>query len=242
MGGNYFRRYEKKYQLNAFQYYELSESLKGLAETDEYGFSDIYSLYFDTEDYRIMRRCIDAKGYKEKLRLRAYGLPGPEGWVYLELKKKLQGLTYKRRLPLRYGELAAYLDERCAQQQYGQIDNEIDWFIRTHRPGPRFQVAYKRLALRGIEDPEFRVTFDSHIRCCPSGLDFAGSNTVPMIGAGEYIMEIKCIAAIPGCLSRQLSALRIFPVSFSKSVRAYGLLCGKPPVFDECLYAAPMMA
>ena len=40
--------------------------------------------------------------YKEKFRLRSYGVPGPEDTVFLELKKKYKGVIYKRRamLPL----------------------------------------------------------------------------------------------------------------------------------------------
>lgn len=36
--------------------------------------------------------------YKEKLRLRTYGVPKAESPSFVELKKKYQGIVYKRRI------------------------------------------------------------------------------------------------------------------------------------------------
>ena len=48
----------------------------------------ICNLYFDTADYRLIRRSIDSPIYKEKLRIRSYGPVAPESTVFVEPKKK----------------------------------------------------------------------------------------------------------------------------------------------------------
>lgn len=86
---NIFERIEKKYYLKEDQYNRLIKEIRNRLSPDEYGKSTINSLYFDTEDYRMIRQSIDAKVYKEKLRLRSYGVPDENSTVFLEIKKKI---------------------------------------------------------------------------------------------------------------------------------------------------------
>ena len=102
--GMVFERYEKKYRLPAETYLQLIERLGEYIQADQYGKHTICSLYFDAKDYLLIRRSIEKPNYKEKLRLRSYGIPAPDTSVYLELKKKLQGVTYKRRISMPYVE------------------------------------------------------------------------------------------------------------------------------------------
>jgi hypothetical protein len=221
---NYLRRYEQKYLLNSFQHDALMEALDGIVAVDEYGVSDIYSIYFDTDDFSSMRKCMDDKGFKEKLRLRSYGLPDANDKVYLELKKKFQGITFKRRTPVLYQNLESYLAARY-QQTPEHTDSEIEWFLRSHKPVPQFLVCCKRAAMKGINNPEFRITLDTKLLCRRSGLDFSsGFNGIPMIAANEFLMEIKTADAIPYQLCRRLSELKIYPASFSKSRIACAML------------------
>ena len=86
-----FKRYEKKYLLSQKQY----ETLRALTEKrlipDEYGEKTICNIYFDTPSARIIRASIEKPIYKEKLRLRSYGVPSPDSVVFVELKKKYKG-------------------------------------------------------------------------------------------------------------------------------------------------------
>ena len=50
--------------------------------------------------YRLIRASLEKPAYKEKLRLRSYGVTEPGGEVFLELKKKYKGIVYKRRITL----------------------------------------------------------------------------------------------------------------------------------------------
>ena len=96
-----FKRVEKKYLLTEDKREALLGMISPMLIPDQYGHSTISSLYLDTPDFRIARASIEAKlwghAYKEKLRLRTYGVPTDESKTFLEIKKKYDGVVYKRR-------------------------------------------------------------------------------------------------------------------------------------------------
>ena len=83
-----FKRYEKKYMLTKEQYESFKEDIDDFMKIDEYGLSTICNIYYDTVDYKLISRSIEKPIYKEKIRLRSYGIPTPDSTVFLELKKK----------------------------------------------------------------------------------------------------------------------------------------------------------
>ena len=89
-----FKRYEKKYLLNEKQYFSVLEVLKDCALPDKYGKSTVCSIYYDTLDKRLIRASIERPVYKEKLRLRSYGVPNDSTDCFLELKKKYKGVFF----------------------------------------------------------------------------------------------------------------------------------------------------
>ena len=220
--GMVFERHEKKYRLSEAQYLALRERLEGYMQPDQYGRHTICSLYFDTPDFLLIRRSLSKPKYKEKLRLRSYGLPGPDTTVYLELKKKLAGVTYKRRVALPYAEAQGYLLRGEVPGQSGQILREIDWFRDFYKPEPRVLLFYERIALYGVEDPELRVTFDTDSRWRMERFDLSeGDEGRMLLAPGERLMEIKVASALPFWLARMLSELKIYPTSFSKYGNVY---------------------
>lgn len=70
-----FKRVEKKYLLSEDKYNRLLERLEPYMQLDEYGLHTICNIYYDTPDYDLIRTSIDKPVYKEKLRLRSYGIP-----------------------------------------------------------------------------------------------------------------------------------------------------------------------
>lgn len=217
-----FERHEKKYLLLQQQYDQLIELLMKHMRQDQYGLHRICSLYFDTEEYLLIRRSLEKPKYKEKLRLRSYGIPLPEDIVFLELKKKLNGITYKRRIPLTLYEAEQYFRHGTPPEQSGQILDEIEWFIQRYRPVPKVLLFYDRIALYGTTDSNLRITFDTNIRWRDEQLDFAcGDYGTQLLSPGEYLMEIKLAGVFPCWLSRLLSEQKIYPISFSKYGMAY---------------------
>lgn len=85
---NVFQRCEYKYILNEHQLSLLLTKLKVMIEEDNYSRQFICNLYYDTSNYSIIRNCIDSHGFKEKLRLRSYGVLSEGQKAYLEIKKK----------------------------------------------------------------------------------------------------------------------------------------------------------
>ena len=93
-----FRRYEKKYLLTRRQQAQLLAGIAPYVVPDRYGQYGICSIYYDTPDWRLTRASMEKPLYKEKLRVRSYGIPGEDGPVFVELKKKFDGVVYKRRI------------------------------------------------------------------------------------------------------------------------------------------------
>lgn len=217
-----FERLEKKYMLTAAQYTALREALGGMVHPDQYGKSTICSLYYDAPDYTLIRHSMDKPTYKEKLRLRSYGVPHGEDVVYMELKKKLDGVTFKRRMALPLREAQAYFAGSIVPAHAGQIFREIDWFAQRYSVQPKVVICYDRVALLGNEDESLRITFDTNIRWRENNLNLScGEYGAPLLGPGMRLMEIKTMHALPCAWSALLSSLHIFPTSFSKYAAAY---------------------
>lgn len=105
-----FERKEVKYRLDAAQHHAMLAALEGRMAVDDYGTTSIVSRYFDTPDRALIERSLDKPLYKEKLRVRSYGIPGEDDQVFVELKKKYQGIVYKRRVGCSYAAARAYMD------------------------------------------------------------------------------------------------------------------------------------
>ena len=218
-----FKRAEIKYLLKKEQFDELMPYLEKKASVDAYGLSKINNIYFDTEDFRLIRTSIEKPMYKEKLRLRTYGDTTDDTNSFIEIKKKFDGIVYKRRISGRYADTFNYLTGHGEPVGKSQVGKEIESFMETY-PGlrPAMMISYHRIAMAGKEDPDFRVTFDTNIRWSTLHLDLRKEDKgKPIIAPDEYLMEIKVANAIPMDLSKKLSELRIFPVSFSKYGRGY---------------------
>ena len=83
-----FRRVEKKYIINKEQYEKILPELKKYMNEDQYGKSTICNIYFDTDQYELIRHSITKPYFKEKIRLRSYNTPNKYSKVYLEINRK----------------------------------------------------------------------------------------------------------------------------------------------------------
>ena len=142
-----FQRYEKKYLVTQQQYDQLSRVLAPRMVPDRFARSSIRNIYYDTPDFRLIRRSLDRPPYKEKLRLRTYGTPAADSEVFLEIKKKFDHIVYKRRIGMPYAQAVAYLDGRRAAG-HTQIAQEIEWFRAFYRDlRPAMFIYYDRFAI-----------------------------------------------------------------------------------------------
>lgn len=224
-----FKRYENKYLLDEKQYCAVLETLKGNAVPDRFGKSTVCSIYYDTPDRRLIRASIAKPVYKEKLRLRTYGVPNDGTDCFLELKKKYKGIVYKRRIPTSYRDGAAYMHGDGSAVKPSQIKNEIDYFKAYYGAlSPSVDIFYNRLAFYDKNDPNVRLTFDSGILFRENELDLKnGIYGEAILPDGMYLMEIKTAGAMPLWTAELLSRFKIYPTSFSKYGTAYKNILNK---------------
>ena len=77
MNGYTFERRELKYRITDAQRAALEAAFGARMVPDEHGESTICNIYYDTADYRLIRAPLEKPAYKEKLRLRSYGVTEP---------------------------------------------------------------------------------------------------------------------------------------------------------------------
>ena len=221
-----FKRYEIKYLLTKQQKARLVQAMEGHMALDEHGRTTICNLYFDTDSYRLIRRSLEKPAYKEKLRVRSYGTARKDGTVFVELKKKYDGVVYKRRVALPNGEAMAWLCGDRPRSQGSQITDEIDYVLRYYGGlHPTVFLSYEREAYAPVDGSDFRVTFDENICCREDHLSLTESAWgTPLIPEGTVLMELKTPGGIPLWMTRFLTAERLYKKSFSKYGTAYQTL------------------
>ncbi len=225
MGGfkDTFQRIETKYLLEDFQYRALRERLEGMAQVDDYGKTSILNIYYDTPNFNLIRTSLEKPVYKEKLRLRTYGIPEDDTRAFIEIKKKFKGIVYKRRIGMNYSDALDYLNKDMPCKKESQISHEIDYFKQYYKGlKPAMAISYDRIAMAGIEDPELRITFDENIRWRVDNLDLKYGNVgQDILKPGQHLMELKIAGAMTMEMAHILDELSIRQTSFSKYGRGY---------------------
>lgn len=226
MNGYTFERRELKYRITDAQRAALEAAFGARMVPDEHGESTICNIYYDTADYRLIRASLEKPAYKEKLRLRSYGVTEPGGEVFLELKKKYKGIVYKRRITLPEDAAGEFIAGRAPLGEHGQIGREIEYFTAFYAPLlPAVHLSYERSAWFSREDRDLRITFDKNIRFRQEDVSLtlpAGGRRI--LPEGESLMEIKAAAALPLWLVSELDTLGIYQSTFSKYGEAYKVI------------------
>ena len=216
------KRYELKYIITADQETFLKKRLEGYMRPDEFGLTTIASLYYDTPDYRLINYSIENPLFKEKIRLRSYGLATDDSPVFLELKRKAYGIVYKRRVQSTIPLVKKFFDGEGDICAGGQINHEITYFRDLYgNLAPACLILYDRTAF-AEPDGDLRLTIDENPRYRTDELTLTKSmNGVSLLGEGMTILEIKVQEAMPLWLVSILSDGGIKKNSFSKYGTAY---------------------
>ena len=104
-----FERFEKKFIVGREQYERLMPAVLNYMDADAYCLDGnsykLVNLYFDDDDDSIIRESVRKPKFKEKLRIRSYDIPKDENsTVYIEIKRKFNGVVTKRRAGFPYKE------------------------------------------------------------------------------------------------------------------------------------------
>ena len=216
------KRYELKYLLSPEQREHLLAGIAGRMQADQFGLTSIASLYYDTPDYRLIRTSVEKPMFKEKIRLRSYGLATADSPVFLELKRKAYGIVYKRRVKTTIPLVKQFFDREGDVCAGGQINRELTAFRDTYDTlVPACLIIYDRTA---YFEPggDLRLTIDNDPRYRTDGLTLTESmEGVSLLPPGWSVLEIKVQDAVPLWLARLLSAGGIYKASFSKYGEAY---------------------
>lgn len=232
MDGKVFDRIEKKYLITKEDKKELLKSIKKNMNKDNYHKSEVYNVYFDTENLDLIVQSIDQPIFKHKLRARSY-----KGYdrVFLEMKTKMRGKDlnpgYKRRVMITQDEYEAFLKhktklfdlvkKREEVGRDGQIAKEIDNYIKHFNLEPRIMTMYNRESYKG--DDNLRITFDEGLkyRAKNFSLKQPKRGKIYFKDKRNIIMEIKAHGVLPLWLVQTLSANKIYPQQFSKVGKSY---------------------
>jgi len=218
-----FKRYELKYLITQKQKARILETMEPYMALDQYGRTTIRNIYFDTDNYRLIRHSIEKPAYKEKLRLRSYKKANPSSTVFVELKKKYDSVVYKRRMSLSEAEALDWVTGKMHCKEETQISDEIDYFLHYYETlHPVVFLSYEREAYFCKDGGDFRVTFDDNILCRQEDLSLESDVWgTPILEEGKVLMEIKCSGGIPLWMVHALSQEHIYKTSFSKYGTAY---------------------
>lgn len=211
-----FKRYELKYLLNKKEKEEILLAMKPHMKLDDYGRTVIRNIYFDTENFRLIRRSLEKPVYKEKLRIRSYKPVQITDPVFVEIKKKYKSVVYKRRL---------LLPEKTVMESFrtgeplpvcSQIGDEIQYFREYYKNlQPSVFLSYEREAFHSLDGSDFRVTFDENILYRRNDISL-GSEIYghPLLGKQQTLMEIKTSGGIPLWMSETLTKHHLYKTSF----------------------------
>lgn len=218
-----FKRYEKKYLLNPEQYEAIKAEVDKRFIPDKYGETKICNLYYDTADYLTVRRSIEKPIFKEKLRLRTYGVPDDNTTAFCEVKRKFKSVVYKRRIHMPYTEAIDYLAQNFKVDNDSQISKEIKYLLNFYGTlEPKFYISYDRCAFFYKETSDIRITFDRNITWRTDDLDLRkGSYGNSLLPEGYTLMEVKVPNTVPLWLAQLMSDKKIRANSFSKVGNAY---------------------
>mgnify|MGYP003899401707 CR=1 FL=1 len=227
-----FNRNECKFIVDRQVYEKLNIRLQEYMDKDAYSKNDdfytISNIYYDTKDDYLIRKSLSKPKYKEKLRLRAYGVPKIEDMVFLEIKKKFQGVVNKRRTSIILKEAYEFLSskEKPELKSYmnKQVLKEIEYLLKLYSLEPKVYLAYDRRAMFSKNDKSLRITFDNNIRTRRYDLRLeAGDYGQQLLDEDKFLMEVKVEKNIPLWLARLLSEYKIYKTSFSKYGKEYEL-------------------
>lgn len=218
-----FERYEMKYLLTRAQKERILHAMRPYMCVDQYGRTTIRNLYFDTDSFRLIRRSLEKPAYKEKLRIRSYGVPAPEDPVFVELKKKYKSVVYKRRLVLPQAQAMASFLGGTPLPVHSQIAEEIEYFRAYYQTlHPTVFLSYEREAYAALDGGDFRVTFDENLLYRTGELSLAGeAYGIPLLAPGQTLMEVKTAYGMPLWMSHVLTEQHVYKNSFSKYGSAY---------------------
>lgn len=227
-----FDRIEKKYLIDAKQMKNILKAVEKNMQKSPYFKSEIFNIYFDTDNYDLIIKSIENPNFKQKFRARSYG-----GYdkVFLEIKTKLKGdenrVGYKRRFLITHNDYLKFINnQKTALELAGekietdndlQIAAEVDYLINYFNLKPKILIYYDRKSYIGKNS--LRITFDENLGFRNTDLNFRKKvhDKRYFSDRKNIIMEVKASGVMPLWLVQVLSETKAYPARFSKIGKIY---------------------
>ena len=195
-------RFEIKYLISFQQKQEIVDTLMRFAELDknspEHGYN-VFSIYYDTHNFRFYREKIEGLEKRVKFRIRSYKKSkddDPNG-LFLEIKAKDNFTIIKDRCFLPHDICSRLISDNIDVESLSDFADHyvVKKFIYYHKRWhikPVAAIQYKRLPLMLKHYHNFRITFDHSIKCMDTGMlnvDF--SNAEYCLPSRLVVLEVK---------------------------------------------------
>ncbi|MBL6537884.1 polyphosphate polymerase domain-containing protein [Streptococcus suis] len=216
-----FKRIETKYILDCKQLAAVLDDFKNHLVEDDYPTSTISNIYFDTPSYQMIQDSAERLWKREKIRMRTYdAYPTEDSQVFLEIKKKENGVGLKDRLTSRPKSVLDFIHHSIVDETITNptlLETMAELRARYGKIEPMMYIYYDRFSMKGIEDKKVRVTIDQNILYRPYDVSlFAGKYGYPLLDENQVIMEIKVPEVYPTWLQAIIDKYGLERVSFSK--------------------------
>lgn len=239
----HFQRFEFKYFITADQEAAIRRHIKPYMTADPYaadlpgGCYEVGSLYYDSPAYYYYQQKIDGVRKRKKVRLRVYRNAGVySDYVFFELKRKYDTVVLKDRCLLTRDDYERFLKDNSFTEtslaRAGALTALMEEFeserqLRAIRPV--VAMIYDREPYIGKYNPNFRVTFDRHLRAKQNDhLLYRGSDWVDVSG-NTRIMELKFNGTLPFYVGDMIKELNLERVAYSKYCAAVEALGSVSP-------------
>lgn len=230
----FFKRVEKKYLINKKQYNDFVNEIKDYVIEDYHGKSKICNVYFDTENYDLIRNSLDIPTYKDKIRIRSYNTPENNSPVFIEIKRKSEDVVSKRRIQTSLKNVQYFIQTGnlfCVEDNDNQVLKELQYYFKLYNLKPVSYVSYDRNAYYDKNDFNFRMTIDRNIIARTDDLNLeSGSYGYKILEDDLFLLEAKISDKFPLWFVKALSNSNIIPGKFSKYGELYKQLIFKQRV------------
>ena len=225
----HFSRFEFKYVLPKALRDEVESELLHFLELDPYVAEQpgheylVRSLYFDDPAQTAFHDKLDGLHTRSKFRLRTYSDDPQVGapW-FLEIKGRYNNLVFKHRAPVVENggppdpSATDITKQLLALTEPGKVRDGFEFQVFRRGIRPQVLIDYLRRPYVSKYDPEFRITFDNHLRATATDRLFPTRPASRRIVPGYTVLEVKFRYHVPSWFHRVLQAYELRRRSISK--------------------------
>lgn len=177
----------------------------------------IRSLYFDNLYDKVLKEKLSGVAVRDKFRIRYYDFD--RNFIRLEKKSKRYAVGHKFQCRLTAEEVERLFAEDWdwMQEDERPLVRELFLKMKLELYRPSVIVDYRREPFT-YAPGNVRITFDRDIRSCKDTKGFFQKDapTVPVLGDGKCIMEVKYDDFLPDVVSRTILTTKNREQAFSK--------------------------